>query len=53
MLARYSVVRAAVLISKAKQTGPWLWPAQRPLCEPPRATSAAANAEFKAAEMKG
>ena len=35
--------RAAALISKAKQTGPGLWPTQRPLCEPPRATSVAAK----------
>lgn len=45
--------RAAVLISEAKQTGPGLWPTQRPLCELPRATSVAAHAEFKATEMKG
>lgn len=45
--------RATVLISGAKQTGPCFWPTQRPLCEGPLATSIAANAEFKAAEMKG
>lgn len=45
--------RAAELISEAKQTEPCLWPAQRPLCEQPRATSVAANAEFKATETKG
>lgn len=42
---------AAVLISEAKQTEPRLWRTQRPLCERPRATSIAANAELKTTEI--
>lgn len=48
----YSAVRQW-LISEAKQTGPWLWPTQRPLCECPRATDMAANGSSRQRKRGG